>query len=168
MALGTVLELVIIRLPFIPTDNSLDPTIESFKEEQMWFLQKFTGLADGDVLDESKYTGLLRVLLADLTAYEMVVRKAIETTGGVDGSAPASTKILTKGAAGPAEAEFDIAKAQDGVTIALKGEKLLPELLRSICTNSAVLNYALPQCPIVGRQPQPFQTFVRDKHGNLV
>ena len=111
-----------------------------------YLLQKYLNIADADVEEDATYTGLKRMLVKELVVYNMIVEKAITTTGGSSStSAPGSgSKRIKKGKADVVEAEFDYAKASDGTTIALETEKLIPELKNNIYTYSRTLGFSIP------------------------
>lgn len=167
MALKTVIELVKNRLPFLPTDTSLDEKIEDFKLEQYYFLQKWTKIEDVNVESDASYTGTLRILVAELTTYNMLVRKVLENMGGVNGEAASSGKHLKSGKADVVEAEFEYAKATDGNELLVKTDSLISELKVSICNYAYSLGYPLPMCGQKKNVPPPFVAYVKDDYGNL-
>ncbi|HOZ81947.1 MAG TPA: hypothetical protein PLJ18_11525 [Niabella sp.] len=146
MAIGTVIQLVKERLPFIPNDNTYDARIESLKLEVYYALQHCTKLTDAEVEDDSKYTGLRRFLVARYVCYLLIYNKIIEVVGGVGGSAPSGNKRIKKGKADVVEAEFDYAKASDGTTLTMEATNLMNGLLKEICSYASTLKCSLPLC----------------------
>jgi len=163
MALAAILQMVKNRLPFIPADNSLDATINSFILEQFYYLQKWTGIDNNYVEDEAQYTGLQKMLVAELVCYELLERKTIENVGGVNGSAPSGAKRIKKGKADVVEAEFDYAKASDGGFLGATATELMKESASRACDYAATLGYTLPLCQKLGLCPAldvpPFLAF---------
>ena len=158
MALGTVLDLVKVRLPFLPVGSSMDATIESFKTDRYYFLNKWTKIDSADIEDDSKYDGVLRLLVVRLVCYDLLGRKVVENVGGVNGNAPNANKRLKKGKADVVEAEFDYAKASDGTTLSMDTEKIMSDLKSEICQYASVLSYRLPMCSN-GTCPLPFRVY---------
>ncbi len=167
MALKEVIELVKNRLPFVPSSGALDTKIEDFKLEQYYFLQPWTKIPDVDVETDSEYKGILRMLVAELVTYQLIIRKVIENMGGEDGELAEAGKHIKKGKADVVEAEFEYSKASDGNELLLKTEALLPELKLNICQYSCTLGYNLPMCGKTKSEPIPFLAFVKDINGNL-
>lgn len=145
MALQDITTLVKHRLPFLHADY--DAKIESFKTESFYFLQKYFGKDDNDVETESTYKPLERMLVADLTAYNLIVSKAIEMTGGNGSTAPA-TKTIKRAKADVVETEFMNIKASDGTFIQLETGSLLQEIRRALCDKAAALGIGLPMCSL--------------------
>lgn len=143
MALKAVLELVKNRLPFMPLDGSCDEKAEDFKLEQYYYLQSYCNISDADVEEDSSYTGLKRMLVADLVAYYLIVREVVKITGGEDGGAATGSKHIKKGKADVVEAEFEYSKASDGNTIAMETKKLVEELRIGICTKAQTIGFHL-------------------------
>ena len=81
MALGTVDELVKEKLSFVPA-TGWETKIESYRLQQCYFLQKWSGLSDTEVEDEANYVGLKKMLVSELVVYQMIIEKVITTTGG--------------------------------------------------------------------------------------
>lgn len=146
MAIGTVLELVKERLPFIPNDGTYDARINSLKLEVYYAIQHCTGIADADVEDDTKYTGLTRYLVVRYVCYLLIYNKIIEVLGGVGGAAPSGNKRIKKGKADVVEAEFDYAKASDGSTLSMEATSLIANLLKEMCGYAKTLKCSLPMC----------------------
>ena len=162
MALQSVEDLVKERLAFIPA-TGWETKIESYKLQMYYFLQKYLNIADADVELDATYTGLKRMLVKELVVYNMIMEKAITTTGGSSStSAPGEgSKRIKKAKADVVEAEFDYAKASDGTSIAMEAEKLIPELKKNICSYSRTLGFGLPEfCPDKKLLKPAFLTFV--------
>lgn len=162
MALQSILEMVKNRLPFLPA-SSLDATISQYIFEQFYYLQKWTLLSNADVEDESKYSGLQKMLVAELCSYSLLERKAIENVGGSQGAAPEGAKRIKKGKADVVEAEFDYGKASDGNFFGGTSEALMGEFAKKACEYAATLEYTLPLCQKLGLCPvmdvPPFLAF---------
>ncbi|RUP41613.1 MAG: hypothetical protein EKK63_04990 [Acinetobacter sp.] len=156
MALATVLDLVKVRLPFLPVGSSMDTTIETFKTERYYYLNKWTKIDIADIEDDSKYDGVLRFLVVRLVCYDLINRKVLENVGGTNGNAPTANKRLKKGKADVVEAEFDYAKASDGTTLSIDTVTLLSNLKSEICQYASILNYRLPMCDNGKTCPLPF------------
>lgn len=148
MPLLTVEEIIKEKLAFVP-DTAWQTKILTYKNEQMYYLNTYLKISETndpvEIEDESKWTGMARLLLAEVTAYNLIIHKAIETTGGTETSSTgAGSKIVKKGKADVVEAEFEVAKAEDGRTIALKTSALLPVLKENICRYAQTLGIFLP------------------------
>lgn len=164
MPLSDVDTLVKERLSFVP-QTGWETKIESYRLQQCYFLEKWSGLVgETEIENPANYTGLKRMLVVELIIYNMIVEKVITTTGGsTDTSAPGEgSKRIKKGKADVVEAEFDYAKAEDGTTIAMKTEQLIPELKENICRYSRTIGWAIPGFCKDGKKgiPQPFMSFV--------
>lgn len=151
MALASIIVLVKQRLPFLPqgADATLDPIIESMKLEEFYFMQKWTGISNDDVEDESKYTGLLRFLIVRLVCYDLIARQIVQVVGGVSGSSSVAegTKRIKRAKADVVEAEFDYAKASDGSVLSATSTDILNTICKEICSYAAALSYFnLPMC----------------------
>lgn len=145
MALAPVLQLIKNRLPYL--HSSYDPTIEQFITESYYFLQSYLNKLDADVEVEASYRPLERMLVADLTAYQLIKRKAIETSAGTETQAPAA-KMIKRAKADVVETEFMTIKASDGTFIQLDTVKLIAEITRDMCAKAEALGIGLPYCPL--------------------
>jgi hypothetical protein len=145
MALDTIVNMVRLRLPWLlEADN---PTILSVLQEQYVVLQPWTNLDDDASEVEENYTKTQRLLLKELTAYQMVVTKAFETSGGKAGeNATASTRVVKRVKADVVETEFESIKAADGTTLALNTSTLLAEIREAACNYARILGYELGLC----------------------
>lgn len=149
MALQSIEDLVKERLSFVPA-TGWENKIESYKLQMYYYLQKYLQVEDADVEVDDTYTGLKKMLVKELVVYNMIVEKAITTTGGsTSTSVPGEgTKRIKKAKADVVEAEFEYGKASDGTSIALQTEKLIPELKKNICSYARTLGFGLPEfCP---------------------
>lgn len=153
MALQPILQMVKSRLQFLPTDNSLDAIINQFTYEQFYYLQKWTVKVDADVEDESKYSGLQKMLVAELVCCELLLRKIVEVVGGVGGSTPTAGKRIKKGKADVVEAEFDYGKSSDGTFLGLTADEIYMKHARKACEYATTLCYNLPMCGSLGLAP---------------
>ena len=143
MALKPILDLVKNRLPFLSASD--DVLVNDFITETYYYLQSYLAKPDADVETEASYTGLQRMLIADMTAYDLVKRKAIQTTGGTAGAAP-ETKILKRAKADVTEAEFVVTTARDGSLIQISTTDFLATLKEAICHKASALLLTLPLC----------------------
>jgi len=150
MALQTILEMVKGKMPFLPTDNSMDSKLEQFKLEQFYYLQKWTNIVDADVEDETKYSGLQKMLVSELVIIETLNRKVLETVGGVNGASGSAGKRIKKGKADVVEAEFDYGKASDGTFLGKTAEQLAGDHAKKACEYAMTLGYSLPMCAALG------------------
>jgi len=146
MALGNVEQLVRNRLPFLLSDTPTDNLIESYKIESYYFLQPNTGFSDADVEDDTKYGGVLRMLVADLVAYNLLSQKILANVGGVAGGTVTAGRRVKKGKADVVEAEFDYGKSSDGTFLGGTGSELLEQIKSSLCAKAYQLSYSLPMC----------------------
>lgn len=160
MPLKPVLDLVKNRLPFIPP-TALDAVVGDYETEQYFFLQSFTKFPDVDVEDPAQYTGLLRMLVAELIAYNFLKREVIKNTGGEAGEAPTNNKTAIKGKAGPVEGEFALLDAEKGGALLMKAEKILPTCKEQICIYATTLEFEnFPYCEPTEANIPPFLAFV--------
>lgn len=157
MPLKAVYDMVINRLAFVP-QTGWEENIDDFKTEQMYYLDQFIDIT-GDIEDEANWTGMNRILLAELTTYQTLIKEIVGVVGG-DGSetsTPGSgTKMIKKGKADVVEAEFEYSKADDGRTLSVKANQLVGELKQSICRYATSMGIHLPgYCPDEDVDPQP-------------
>jgi len=147
MALQSVYEMVLNRLKFVPL-TGWETNIEAFETEQMYYLNAFLqNKTDAEVEDEANWTGVERILLAELTTYQLLIKEIIKTVGGdaeVSSKPGAGNRLIKKGKADVVEAEFEYAKAEDGRTLAVKAAQLISELKNSICRYASALDLYLP------------------------
>ena len=138
MALAPINDLVKNRLPFA---TDIDAKIEDFKTESFYYFQPYLLKTDMQVEMEGDYTPLERMMIADYTAYQLLVRKAVEGAGGTSGSGSGSgAKQLKKAKADVVETEFGYAKADEGSAILLKTDQLIADLKQSICDKAKAIN----------------------------
>lgn len=142
MPLPSVLKMVQNRLTFwaAAPDTTV---IEEFVLEQKYFLQKYLSLADEQVEDDANYSKLQLILLADLTAFELLKKKAIEGSAGSSSSAEAPT-YLKRAKADVVEAEFEQVSSDD--SFSQQAGEVLGELKSSICRKASALGLSLPLC----------------------
>jgi len=146
MALPTLIQMVKNNLPFLPTDNSKDAVIQQYIIEAMYYLQPWTLLSNTDVEDESKYSSLQKMLIAQLVGCNLITNQALLNVGGAGGGSGTGAKRIKKGKADVVEAEFDYGKADDGSFLGLSAEKFLNNCKMKACEYAATLNYSLPMC----------------------
>lgn len=145
MALEPITQLVKNRLPFLGTAH--EAKIVAFTSEAFYFFQTYLKKPDEEVETEATYKPLERMLIADYVAYNLLVNKAIETTGGTDGEAP-TTKMVKRTKADVVETEFMTVKASDGTLIQIDAEKLIAQLQRDLCNKAYTLGVYLPMCGV--------------------
>jgi len=163
MAQKTVVEMVRNRLPFLTAGDTVDEMINDYKQDVYYYLQPWSRILDDVVEDDSSYTGLKRVLVAEITAYNIVTRKIMVEMGGVNGSEASAGKRLKKAKADVVEAEFEYAKANDGGVLATDMNSLATELRNNVWNYAIGLGWYLPDCP--KRMPVAipgFQVFIPD------
>lgn len=138
------------RLAFIPSTDWQD-SIDDFRIEQSYYLSTYVTLSisgdptDAEIEDEANWTGKNKILLANVTAYQLLVKKIVETIGGSESSSTGSgTKMIKSAKADVVEAEFEYAKADDGRTLAMKVTSLISTLENEICRMSQALGFYLP------------------------
>ncbi len=162
MPLQSVEDIIKQKLSFVP-QTGWETKIETYKHEQMYYLNEFLIISEtGDetvIEDEANWIGMKRLLLAEITTYQLIINKVISTTGGAAGETTGSgSKMIKKAKADVVDAEFEYAKADDGRTIAMKTEALLPELKANVCRYAKTLNINLPgYCPEERGDLPPFQ-----------
>lgn len=160
MALQNVDTMVKNRLSFVP-QTGWETLIEQFKIEQMYYLNTYLKKEAADIEDEDKWLGVERILLAEITTYELLTREITKTIGGdasdTESSVGSGSKMIKSAKADVVEAEFEYAKADDGRTLSVKATQLVGELKESICRYSQALGFYLPGfCKnIPTYQPQP-------------
>jgi len=163
MALKTIDEMVKNRLAFIPQTDWVT-SIDDFRIEQSYYLSQFIEIGDGSeavIEDESNWTGMNKILLAEITSYQLLKKEMVEVVGGEgeDGEniTPGSgSKMIKKAKADVVEAEFEYSKSEDGRTLAVKAKELLFELKNSVCRYSISMGIHLPgYCPEEDVNPQP-------------
>lgn len=145
MSVGTIKEITYSRVPWLvsPTD---DAKVDTMVIQTMFILQGPLQKSDADVEVESTYTSREKLLTGLYSAYQFVLKKVMENTGGTGGNAPTGNKIVKKAKADVTEVEFEIPKASDGVTVTMSAEQLLIDLKEEICNLAATMNIILPLC----------------------
>jgi hypothetical protein len=154
-------ELIALKLPYI--NLSAVPVLNKVnlaKKEVLYLLEPYLNKANTE--DENLYTNQERSLIATYTAYNLLYTKAISTVAGdvSIGGAVTDNKVLTKAKADVVESEFTIAKAADGVNIAMSGERLMQELKAQLCSLANQMNIPIAICDCGEAIPAPF-IFVR-------
>jgi len=151
MALKPIVEMVRERLPWLTSAD--DPTIQAALEEQFVVLQPWTKFDDADSEDEGNYSKMQRLLLKELTAYQMLVLKAAQTTGGTAGGGAAAGgaggRVVKRVKVDVVETEFESVKLSDGTSIALNTSSLLDEIRKAACGYARTLGYELALCGAV-------------------
>lgn len=150
MALKAVYDMVLNRLSFIPL-TGWETKVGDFQLEQQYYLDTFLQKGEKDpvedVEDEANWKGMERILLAEITAYQLLTVEIIKTLGGdaeSNTSVGAASKMIKSAKADVVEAEFEYAKADDGRTLALKAKELIPELKANVCRYGQSLGFYLP------------------------
>ena len=163
MALKSVDIMVKNRLSFVP-QTGWETLISDFETEQMYYLDIYLKKSEKDppedIEDEDNWVGVERLLLAEITTYQVLTQEIVKTIGG---DADASTKVgagskkIKSAKADVVEAEFEYAKSEDGQTLALKCRELIPVLEQSICRYAQALGFYLPgYCKNIPKtNPQP-------------
>ena len=165
MPLSPVLDLVKERLPFIPA-SALNAVVGSYEIQQYFFLQSFTEIPDVDVENPAQYTGLLRMLVAELISYNFLIREVVKNTGGEAGAAPTASTVVIEGEAGPVKGKFEVIKASDGNALLMQAKNLLPVIKEQICIYAITLEFTdFPYCEDEVSDVIPaFLAFVPDDH----
>lgn len=144
MAKRALLDMVKDRLPFLPTDNTMDDTINGFITDQEYSIQTWTKLSDDDVETEAKYKQLQKMLIAELVCYGLLDRQVIKVVGGVNGSIATPGKRIKSGTADVVNAEFDYGKAQDGAFLGQTADTIKKDHGLKACEYAIALGYNLP------------------------
>jgi hypothetical protein len=153
MPLPTLETMIGDRVPFLSdTPSDLDK-IASKKTEAFYFLQKALGKTDEDVEDESKYTAMEKLLIADFTAYELIQKEVVNKTIGTGSS---GGKTIKRVKAADVETEFMF--PDKGASTTLTVDTLLKNLKDSICQKATQLDIFIPLCDCSVSQalPMPF------------
>ena len=150
MALQNILGMVRSRLPFLAVGAPIDTVINNFITEQFYYLQKWTLLSDTDVEDETKYSAIQKMLVAELVCVELINKKVIEDVAGAGGAAGTAGKQLKRGKADVVEAEFQYGKSSDGTFMGKTAEQLEKDHAQKACEYAATLDYSLPMCALLG------------------
>jgi hypothetical protein len=138
MPLSPIIDLVKNRLPFA---TDIDAKINSFTTEAFYFFKPYLLKTVLNVEVEASYTPLETMMIADYVAWQLLVRKAVETSGGTtSGGSGSGAKQLKKAKADVVETEFGYATANDGSAIMLDTTKLIADLLLSICNKAKAIN----------------------------
>lgn len=162
MALHSIQTMVKNRLPFLTSVEEIK--IEQYTLEQFYYLQKWTMKVDPDLEDESTYSGMQKMLIAELVSYKLMEKKVVENVGGKDGGAAEGAKKIKKGKADVVEAEFEYGKASDGTFLGMSASELLSNIASQACEYAQTLGYTLPMCQKLGLcgpyDVPPFLSFV--------
>ena len=138
MPLSPIIDLVKNRLPFA---TDIDAKIESFTFEAFYYFQPYLIKSDIDVEVEATYTPLETMMISDYVAWQLLVRKAVEVSGGTtSGGSGSGAKQLKKAKADVVETEFGYATANDGSAIMVKTDQLIADLKLSICEKARAIN----------------------------
>ena len=135
------------RLPFLAVSTGNSTLIADFVQDTFYYLQPWTKIDDSVVEDENSYRGLKRILVAELTAYNILMRKVLINIAGENGSITSAAKHLKMGKADVVEAQFEYAKAGDGNELIMEAAKLVTEIKSGFCKYAVALGYYLPDCP---------------------
>jgi hypothetical protein len=141
MALGSIFSLVQDRLPFIQTEEEVNPKMI----EVMYILQSETKLDDTLVEIEGSYTSVQRILIADITAYYLLQKEAKKNVGGTNGQPGTNGKVLKRAKADVVESEFEVLKVGEG-QISQSTVDMLADLKSRACNGARKLGYIIPLC----------------------
>lgn len=144
MAIQSVNQMVKNRLTFLT--GTSDVIIEQFRVEACYLLQEESEKADVDVETEAGYVPVFNMMFADMIAYWMIARKAIETMAGNGTTTTGGAKVIKKAKADVVEAEFMIVKASDGALIQIDTTQLMVNFLEGVCSKALVLDIFNPLC----------------------
>lgn len=140
----TFLQLVKQRLAFLgDTDDTM---VTNFIEEQRYLLQSAFGFDNTQVDDEAEYSAIQKMLIADLSAIEIIDRRIIQNMEGTEGAAATGSKRLKKGVADVVEAEFSYLKASDGTALLMQAEQVHANLKEKACGRAGQLGIKLAFC----------------------
>lgn len=172
MSLPNIKIMVKQNLPFMPIGTTIvpgigltvDEKIDNIIIEQYYYLQSFTKKSDTDVEDETKYSNMQKMLIAQLVSYYFVSDGALQNVAGSAGSAGTAGKRIKKGKADVVEAEFDYGKSTDGTFLGGTTESFAMKFGQKACEYAAILKYKLPLCVDLGfckikSNPMPFMVF---------
>ncbi|MAX80385.1 MAG: hypothetical protein CL843_09435 [Crocinitomicaceae bacterium] len=134
--------LVYSTLPFLVNSTETDDLIEVFKTKSISLIESQLDL--DDPYDESSYSNLQISFISELTSYELVNRKILENTGGINGETTTGAKGVKKAKADVVEVEYEFFKT--GVNLTEEASKIVSRLSKSICQTATVLNISLPMC----------------------
>lgn len=136
MALGSISELVQQRLNFLTVDEIA--SIDGIKLEFMYEIQEFTKLDDGVVEDESSYTNIQILLIADATAYYLLNGRSLK------GLAEDQARKIKKVKADVVETEFTYESGKAGFNE--DTGSLKEQLRKQACARASRLGYSLALC----------------------
>lgn len=146
MAIPSVKQMVLNRLPYLTDITATTTLIEQFRIEATYFLQNQFKVSDADVETEATYKALQNMLFADMVTYWLVERKVIQTQAGDGTSEGSAAKTLKRAKADVTEVEFVTIKAADGALISMTTVDFMSALLRDICSKAKVLGIYHPFC----------------------
>jgi hypothetical protein len=161
MAQKSVKLMVYNRLPFLAVTNGNNDLIDDYTNDAYFYLQPWTQYSDAVVELDDTYRGAVRILVAEVVAYNILIRKVLANMTAAESGSSAVSKHLKKGKADVVEAEFEYAKASDGNELIMEATNLVPVIKQAMCNYSASMGWYLPDCgPRPGLTIVPFQSFV--------
>lgn len=104
MALQSVEDLVRGWLPWLPpagVNPTIDTQITNYKINTYYFLQPYLGIADADVETDAIYTGIKRLLVAAIVAYDLLNNKTLENMSGSAETLASISFNITGGTSNP-------------------------------------------------------------------
>jgi hypothetical protein len=152
----TINEIVLGKLTYLasPADDSKIAleTTQSFVSLQS-YLQK----EDVDVLDESKYSEIQKMLVAYYTCYNLITVEAMKNISGSNGNAPNPNQLIKKAKADVVETEFQDTSGKN--TLLFDAEKLSGEIKQLLCTTARTMGIFLPICNRKFEVALPFKVY---------
>lgn len=137
--LASITQLISNRLEFLGT--VADTVIEQYRLEAFYYIQNQTEKSDMEVEDETVYTPLQRMLLADIASYFILKRRVVSSTAGTGASAGTGAKRVKKAKADVVETEFEYSDK-----LQMEAEAMLQQARRDACEKAKILSYSLPLC----------------------
>lgn len=138
----TIEQGVLDRCPWLVNITATTDLISRTRVDTMHELKKpFSkeSETDTDLEDESNYEHDEKAIIMEMVSYQMAFRKGVENVAGISGAAPSGAKVLKKGKAGQAEAEFHNPKVGDGGVLSMDTKTLMSGFLGA--ANRKALTY---------------------------
>lgn len=108
-------------------------------------------ISDANVFDETAWTPLANMLIAELVAYQLIQDTVSQSTASSSSSSTGGQKKIKTG---PAEAEWYPNSAAGSSAFGEGG--VFDQLRKSICTTASRLRINLPMCPPLAQKPLIF------------